>query len=349
MWAASIAAARARASASGPNCAKIHLNLYSRSSTAAARGASDSRFGQLRGDPRAGPRVAEVLRPDRDQAGSGGEEFGGVGAAGDPAHADRRAVATAARRRAAAAARSGAPPGPRGRRDRRPAPGAPLAGSIALAFSVLISETASAPPSSAATATAAGSATLGVSFTISGFAVSGRSASSSASVSLGCSPTIRPEWTLGQETLSSIAATSSRSADRLDQARELLAAGRHHRDDQRHRQLGQLRQVLGQEAFEPLVRQPDRVDHPRRGLPDPLRRVAGARLGGDRLRDEGREGEVLEQRVAEDAAGGDRVVGAGGVDHRVGELDAAEIRHGLTSATVARRAHARGPSTQRRR
>ena len=64
-----------------------------------------------------------------------------------------------------------------GRRRARP----PLRGSSALAFSVLISETASAPPSSAAIATAAGSATLGVSLTISGFSVSGRSASSSAS------------------------------------------------------------------------------------------------------------------------------------------------------------------------
>ena len=87
-----------------------------------------------------------------------------------------------------------------------------MAGSIALAFSVLIRETESAPPSSAATATAAGSATLGVSLTISGFGVSGRSASSNAAVSVGCSPTIRPEWTLGQETFSSMAATSSRAA-----------------------------------------------------------------------------------------------------------------------------------------
>ena len=175
-------------------------------------------------------------------------------------------------------------------------------GSIALAFSVLISETASAPPSSAATATASGSATFGVSFTISGFSVSGRSASSSASVSLGCSPTISPEWTLGQETFSSIAATSSRARHRLDQPREILAVGRHHRDDQRHRQLGQLRQVLGQETLQPLVRQPDRVDHPGRGLPDPLRLVARARLRRDRLRDEGGERKVLEQLIAEDLA-----------------------------------------------
>ncbi len=90
-------------------------------------------------------------------------------------------------------------------------PGFPVAGSIALALSVLISETASAPPCSAAAATSAGFATLGVSFTINGFSLSGRSASSSASVSLGCSPTIRPECTFGHETLSSIAATSSLS------------------------------------------------------------------------------------------------------------------------------------------
>src|SRR5215213_2770573 len=91
-------------------------------------------------------------------------------------------------------------------------PGRSVSGSIALALMVLINDTASAPPSSAATATAAGSATLGVSFTISGLAVRGRSASTRAAVSTGCSPTISPEWTFGQETLSSIPATSSRSS-----------------------------------------------------------------------------------------------------------------------------------------
>ena len=53
---------------------------------------------------------------------------------------------------------------------------------------------------------------FGVSFVISGLPVSGRRAWRSALVSDGCSPTISPDLTLGQETLSSIAATSSRPA-----------------------------------------------------------------------------------------------------------------------------------------
>ena len=196
------------------------------------------------------------------------------------------------RPRAPGRPRSAAPPGPKGRRCPAPSQGSPVAGSIALAFSVLISETASAPPSSAATATAAGSATFGVSFTISGFAVSGRSASSSAAVSAGCSPTISPECDVRTGDVELDRGDLVALGDRLDQARELLAAGRHHRDDQRHGQLRQLRQVLGEESLEALVRQADRVDHPGGRLPDPRRRVAGARLGRDRLRDEGREGEV---------------------------------------------------------
>ena len=55
-----------------------------------------------------------------------------------------------------------------------PSQASSVAGSIAAASSVLISETASAPPSSAARATVAGSATFGVSLTISGLAVRGR-------------------------------------------------------------------------------------------------------------------------------------------------------------------------------
>ena len=157
--------------------------------------------------PASGSRKA--LGADRDQRRPGGEEFERVGAARDPAHADDRQADRCGdgphlgnrdrpHRGAGEAAVAGGEPGRRGR------------GRSRSAFSVLISETASAPPSSAATATAAGSATFGVSLTISGFAVRGRSASSSAAVSSGCSPTISPEWTLGQDTFSSIAATSSR-------------------------------------------------------------------------------------------------------------------------------------------
>ena len=72
--------------------------------------------------------------------------------------------------------RPAAPPGPRARRCRRRAT-ARGSGVDPVARSVLISETASAPALGRRRATAAGSATLGVSLTISGFAVSGRSAS----------------------------------------------------------------------------------------------------------------------------------------------------------------------------
>ena len=234
-------------------------------------------------------------------------QFARVGAACDAPHADHREAAIAAATARTWATAIGRTAGP----ERPPCPArcpaCRVAGSIALAFSVLISETASAPLSSAATATAAGSATLGVSFTISGFAVSGRSASSSAAVSSGCSPTISPDWTLGQETLSSIAATSSRSRDRLDEPRELLAARRHHRDDQRHRQLGQLRQVLRQNPPRPRFGRPIEliipagVSHIRCGS------LPAAGLERDRLRDEGGERELLQQRVAVDPPGGDRV------------------------------------------
>ena len=83
-------------------------------------------------------------------------------------------IATAAATRLTCCSAIGRTAGP----DRPPLPapsqGSDAPGAIATAFSVLISETASAPPSSAATATAAGSATFGVSFTISGLSVSGR-------------------------------------------------------------------------------------------------------------------------------------------------------------------------------
>ena len=218
-----------------------------------------------------------------------------------------------------------APPGPRARRCRPRARAAAWPDRSRVAFSVLISETASAPPSAAATATAAGSATFGVSFTISGLSVSGRSASSSAAVSSGCSPTISPDWTLGQETLSSIAATSSRCRDAPRRAARTPRGSSPSPRRSAAPAAGQLRQVLLEESLEALVREPDRVDHPGRRLPEPRRRVSGARLRRDRLRDEGREREALEQRVAEGAPGGDRVEGARAVDDRVRESDPAEL------------------------
>ena len=110
-------------------------------------------------------------------------------------------------------------PGParrHGRRDRRgrrsflQARDRSEPGASAAARNVLISETASAPPSTAASAIGTGSATFGVSFTSRGFSVSGRTRRSSEPASSGDSPTIRPDFTLGQETFSSRAATSSR-------------------------------------------------------------------------------------------------------------------------------------------
>src|SRR5205085_7908120 len=79
------------------------------------------------------------------------------------------------------------------------------------------------------------------------------------------------------------------------------------------------------EPRQPLVREPDRVDHPRRRLEDPRWRIAGARLGRDRLRDERREGEVVEDRLAEGTARGDRVEGPAAVDHGMLEMEAGDV------------------------
>ena len=99
----------------------------------------------------------------------------------------------------------------------------------------------------------------------------------------------------------------------------------HHRDRQRDRQLGEQRQVLIDEPGKPLVREADRVDHPGGGLEDPRRRIPDPRLGGDRLRDEGRERKLVQERRSEGALGGDRVKGAGAVEHRMLEAQPAEL------------------------
>ena len=93
-----------------------------------------------------------------------------------------------------------------------PSHGSPLSGASAIPLRVLISETASAPASCAARATAPGSVALGVSLTISGLPVSGRTRSRRAAVSEGSAPMTSPLSTLGHDTLSSSATTSSRSA-----------------------------------------------------------------------------------------------------------------------------------------
>ena len=116
--------------------------------------------------------------------------------------------------------------------------------------SVLMSDTASAPASCAARATAGTSVALGVSFTISGLAVSGRTWSSSAAVSAGSAPMIRPLSTFGQETLSSSADDLVPRPDGLDERGDLIAAVAHDVDDQRHGQPGELREVVAEVALE---------------------------------------------------------------------------------------------------
>ena len=243
-----------------------------------------------------------------------------------------------------------------------PSQGSAAPGASGVAFIVLISETASAPPSSAATATAAGSATFGVSFTISGFAVSGRS---------GLEQRPRLGRLLADDQPGLDVRAGDVELDRRDlvarrrprstSARELLGARRHHRDDQRHRQLGELRQVVREEALEALVREPDRVDHPGRRLPE--------RGGGLPARGSGVivfETKALKGKRSSSASPKARRAAIASkvpraVDDRVGEAQPAEVdgrRAGpmaLIGGPLPRPAPSRsprprttGPSTQRR-
>ena len=109
----------------------------------------------------------------------------------------------------------------------------------------------------------------------------------------GSAPMIIPVSTFGQETLSSSAATSSRSANAATSVADLLAGEAHDVDDQRDRQLGELRQVVrrGSRA-RPLFGSPIELIMPAGELPQPRRRVALARLERDGLGDEGGEREA---------------------------------------------------------
>src|SRR5439155_15208520 len=102
------------------------------------------------------------------------------------------------------------------------------------------------------------------------------------------------------------------------------------------------------------VGETDRVDHPGGRLPQARRRVALARSERDRLRDEGVEGKLVEKRIAEGAAGGDRVVRAGAVKDRAAKGDAAQV-DGLAQCPVPAiravsswSASSTGPSTHSR-
>ena len=163
---------------------------------------------ELGRDPRPGGRIAEAFGADRDQ------RRAGVDAARArrgrwPRRPCRRSGSRRARRRARPArARPCGSPGPRGRRCRRRATGPSRPARARRARSVLISDTASAPPASAPAAHAATSAVLGVSLTISGLALQrAQRRASSASSSRGSAPMSSPVATFGHDTLSSIAAT----------------------------------------------------------------------------------------------------------------------------------------------
>ena len=303
-------------------------------------------------------RIAEALGADRDERSRPAASISAASrAARDPAHADHRD-----RDRGGHRADLGERDRPdrrarRGRRCPPPSQGRPIAGSMALAFSVLISETASAPPSSAATRDRG---RVGdVRRQLHDQRLRGQRpqrARAAPRVSAGCSPTISPDWTLGQETLSSIAATSVAAADRLDQPRELARGSSPITETiSGTGSSASCGRSSAEEALEALVRQPDRVDHPGRRLPEPRRRVAGARLRRDRLRDEGRERELVEQRVAEGPPRRDRVEGAGAVDDRVARARCRRDRSQVhqwpdpgTSAVAISSPRTTGPSTQRR-
>ncbi len=142
-------------------------------------------------------------------------------------------------------------------------------------------------------------------------------------------------------------------ADPRDEPREAIVRGRHHRYDERGRQFREPWQIVREKAVEPLVRQPDRVDEAGGSLVEARRRVAGARLGGDGLRDECREGEALVEPVAKGPARRDRVEGPAPVDDRVLEAQARDLEPGqcpdpATRAVATSSARTTGPSTQRR-
>ena len=86
--------------------------------------------------------------------------------------------------------------------------------SIAIPRAVLITESPSAPASSAARAMTVISVTFGESLTSSGRAVFSLTPLTSSSVNFGSTPKlIPPEWRFGQEMLSSIAATPSAASN----------------------------------------------------------------------------------------------------------------------------------------
>ena len=135
---------------------------------------------QLLRDSRARGGVAKALGADRDERRADVEQIARVGGALDAAHPDHRNRDAGGDGRDLGERDGADRRCPRARRclpePRSRAAGPAASGASAVARSVLISDTASAPPCSAASAHAATSAVLGVSLTISGLAVAAHGA-----------------------------------------------------------------------------------------------------------------------------------------------------------------------------
>ena len=175
-----------------------------------------------------------------------------------------------------------------------PSHGVAAPGASAVARSVLISDTASAPPRRRP-ARSGDVGGVGVSFTISGFDRRGPTSRSNASSCAGSAPMSRPVLDVGQDTLSS--PRRSPCAPR----RPRSGAGRSPRLSSRSRSATRgtdgwaggtarvlapalaTRGIVGQIAVEALVGEADRADEPRRGSPTAGRGVAVAGLERDRL------------------------------------------------------------------
>ena len=175
------------------------------------------------------------------------QEIGRVTPAGDPAHPDHRDLDAPAHRRDL---RERNRPDRRARTRRRcppPSHGPPRCGSRAMPVSVLIRETASAPASSAAAATARGVGGVRRELHDQRLAGLAGAAARPRRGLAGVRAHDSPVSTFGQES-SARASPPRRAPPRGRRARELVAAEAHHRDDQRHGQLREHRQVGLEEA-----------------------------------------------------------------------------------------------------
>ena len=249
--------------------------------------------------------------------------------------------------------RSPGSPGPRGRRSRRRARlFHPWIGGVRLQR-VRRSRYRHAPPAWAASATSAGWATFGVSFTIRGAARLGAGRSSQAQSLVGPLADDEADSTLGQEMLSSIAATSSCRPRRRPRraSRRGSSPSPREADQQRHPELGELGKVRPEEPVESLLGPIESII-PGRGLV--------SRGGGLPVRGRVIVFDTKAERTAGDLAEGRRAAMASNVPEpsdRVREAQSRDLHRAgarahrptpATSAVSTSCALTTGPSTQRR-